>query len=108
MRMLAALLVVLLLNTAILADEPVRAVGIGRARPGLQGPQARLMAERAAQLDAARQLLAKTNPASVQYFPESKRRVIQGTLRGQHYRPAYFSPDGTARVVAEIPNKGTP
>ena len=103
MRKYAILFIVLLVNTAILADQPVRAVGIGRARPGLQGPQARLMAERAAQLDAARQLLARTNPGSVQYFPESKRRVIQGTLRGHSYWPAQILTDGTAHVTAEIP-----
>jgi len=108
MRKLTVMFVVLLLNTAILADQPVRAVGIGRARPGLHGPQARLMAERAAQLDAARQLLAKTNPSSVSYSRDSTHRVIQGTLRGQRYSPARFSPDGTARVVAEISNQKTP
>jgi len=85
---------------AVTAGDTVRATGIGRARPGLHGPQARLMAERASQVTAARNLLAKT--AGVPRIESGRARWI-GTLRGHRYLPTRYERDGTALSVVEWP-----
>lgn len=84
------------------ASQPavVQATGWARARPGLRGVQARLMAERGAQVVAARNLLHKlqTMPAD---SPQSAERMA-GILRGHCFGPATFLPDGTAVVTVEV------
>src|SRR5687767_10267471 len=103
MRILLGLLLICVTAAPAWADAPIRARGLGRVNPKHSGAQARLMAERAAQIDAARHLLAKSDPRSISSVPGSNRTVIQGTLRGHRYHPTRFARDGSARVVAEIP-----
>ena len=74
--------------------EPVRAVqatGIGHPPPGLEGARARLMARRAAEVVAARNLARKLG---------CRRRA---TLHGFRYVSTDHLPDGSVRVTVECP-----
>lgn len=72
------------------------AVGIARARPGLSAAQSRLMAERGAQVVAARNLLARS--AGQARGPVTGYRRVTGTVSGHCYGPARYLPDGRAVV----------
>ena len=82
----------------------VRATGIGRSPARYTGVRARLMAQRAAQLVAARNLLLKLaatqQGAAERGAPERGRRTRR--LRGFRYLPTVFRPDGTAVATIEI------
>jgi hypothetical protein len=74
-----------------------RAHGSAWARPGLRGTQARLMAERGAQVVAARNLLARQQGGRRHVAPGY--RHIRGVVRGYYYSPAKYLPDGRAVVI---------
>lgn len=83
--------------------ETVRATGIGRARRDLTGVRARLMAERAAQVVAARNLVAKLQGLSGGSEPPGPPgEVVGGRLAGHRYLPTRYLDDGTAMVTAEV------
>lgn len=81
----------------------VRAAGIGRAPAGLEGPRARLMAERAAKIVAGRNLLAKLGYASAPGQGFARRIRVTGLLRGHRYLPTRYLGDRTAVVTIELP-----
>jgi hypothetical protein len=74
-----------------------QARGVACARPGLRGTQARLMAERGAQVVAARNLLAQPFGARQRATPGY--RHVTGVVAGHRYSPATYLPDGRAEVV---------
>jgi len=81
----------------------VRASGIGRPPPGKSGAQARLLARRAAEVAALRNLLVR-----LQGWPARKpgRAAIapaQGSLRGYRFLPPKYLPDGSVQVTVELP-----
>ena len=80
----------------------VCATGIGRARKGLSGAQARLMAERAAQVVACRNLLVKLQREAGVGPGEGGSAIIRGTIAGHHYLPTRFLADGTAVVTVVL------
>lgn len=82
-------------------EDPItiRATGWARARQDLTGPRARLMAERGAQVVAARNLLVRLQELGIE--TASPRRG-SGRLHGHRYSRAIFLEDGTAMVTAEI------
>ncbi len=65
------------------------------------------MAERGAQIVAARNLVAQTGQGTA---PRGRSGVIrvQGSIAGQQYSQARFDADGTARVQATAPVTSTP
>ena len=92
------------------ADTPVpgliRATGIGRPPPGKSGRQAWLMARRAAEVVAVRNLAAKLEASK----PEQQSRCYDhcaGTtprlVRGFRYLPPRTLPDGRVAVTVEMP-----
>ncbi len=83
------------------AFETIRAVGYGRARLGMAPAQARLMAERAAQISASRNLLLKVGCEELAGTVATGRREAAGLLRGVRFSQTVFRRDGTATVVAE-------
>jgi hypothetical protein len=74
----------------------VEAVGIGRPPRGMTGPRARLMARRAAEVQAARNLATKLAGRA------SEHRRLRTILRGHEYMPPHFRPDGTVLVRARM------
>lgn len=83
----------------------IMAVGIGRSPGRYKGARARLMAERAAQVVAARNLLAKVSQTEMPHRGTGRIRV-EGRLAGIRYLPTVFHPDGSAEVVAEVTLRG--
>ena len=105
-RMIVASLVMLLMGseapTALSgAAKPAQARGSAWARAGLSRPQARLMAERGAQVVAARNLLVRESGAP-QYVTSSYRHV-SGVVSGHRYLRARYLADGGAVVVVQRP-----
>ncbi len=80
----------------------VQATGMGRARAGLRGPQARLMAERAAQVGAVRNLRAKLGGLSSRGGEGAEQFHVEGEVRGHRFGPTRFREDGTAEVTVEV------
>jgi len=68
----------------------VREVGIGQAPPRMRGPQAKLMAQRGAEVAAVRNLTRKLGLGP------------GATLRGFRYLPPRFLPDGRVEVTVEF------
>jgi hypothetical protein len=99
---------ILLAATLVLAQPgpdmgppEVQAIGTARARAGLSGAQARLMAERGAQVVAARNAVWQ----SVQPPPGPGRYPVRigGLIRNHWYGPTHFRPDGTATATVHVP-----
>jgi len=78
-------------HPAIRQQETIRENGIGRPPRNLQGPRARLMARRAAEVQAVRNLARKLG------LP---RHTV---VRGIHYTKTDYHPNGT--VVVEVQYK---
>ena len=83
----------------------MQAVGIGKSPARYRGARARLMAERAAQVVAARNLLTKVAGVDMPYSGTGRIHV-EGRLSGVRYLPTVFHSDGSAEVVAEIALSG--
>ena len=92
------------------ADTPVpvfiRAAGIGRPPPGKSGRQAWLMARRAAEVVAVRNLAAKLEVSSPKrqdghygHYAVTAPRLV----RGFRYLPPRTLPDGRVAVTVEMP-----
>lgn len=80
----------------------IRAVGIGQPPRHLTGTQARLMARRAAEVIAVRNLaakLARVDRVSTHRHP-TRVTSLQTRLRGFQYGPAVVLPNGHVKVVA--------
>lgn len=86
--------------------EVVQAVGVGRAPQSMSGAQARLMAERGAQLAAARNLIAATTHAPEPAPPAAYGRFVRGRVSGHAYHPTRFQPDGLAVSTVVLPREG--
>jgi len=86
------------------ADEPVivEAGGYARARAGLTGPQARLMAERGAQVVAARNLLNKLHRLGADDRDPARRALLDSVLAGHRYLPTDFIDGRTAVVRVQV------
>lgn len=84
------------------ATQTVQATGMARAPQKYQGVRARLMAERGAQVVAARNLAARERGLSVPGEGRSSYDTFSGSIRGHRYSPAIHHPDGTAEVTAEV------
>jgi len=100
-RVCAALIIPILALIATMAQAsyPHRATGTAWARPGLHGPQARLMAERGAQVVAARNLMAQEQMGH--YHATPGYRHLSGTIGGYRYSPTRYLPDGRAIVAVQ-------
>ncbi len=88
---------------AAAAEEFVRAEGVGRAKPGTPAAQARLMAERAAQQVALRNLAAKVFGEEISRDDGTKRVQVEGFIRGHRFLPAKVNDDGSVEVTVELP-----
>jgi uncharacterized protein involved in exopolysaccharide biosynthesis len=109
-QMIATVLLALCAGPLVLAGEAektgeglvVRATGIGRPPKTAQGAQARLMAERAAETVALRNLALKLGQARLE---GGGRSVIQveAFLSGYRLAETKYLPDGTVECTVEIP-----
>jgi hypothetical protein len=84
-------------------DVVVRATGIGRPPPGRSGAQARLMAQRAAEVVAVRNLAAQLSGAGLAEPGQQVAAGPAGLIRGFRYLPARQLPDGSVEVTVELP-----
>ncbi len=80
----------------------VEAGGYARAGAGLTGPQARLMAERGAQVVAARNLLNKLHQLGADDRDPTRRALLDGVLAGHRYLPTEFIDGRTAVVRVQV------
>lgn len=71
----------------------IRAVGVGRPPPHMKGAQAKLMARRAAEVIAVRNLARRLGMGR------------RARLRGFRYVFTQYRPDGTVKVVVEYPRR---
>jgi hypothetical protein len=105
MRMLAASVLTVLAMSGPVAlaggAEMPQARGTAWARPGLSGPQARLMAERGAQVVASRNLLVRESGTRCYVTPPYQH--LSGVVSGHQYLPATHLPDGRAVVIVQKP-----
>ncbi len=87
----------------------VRATGVGRPPARLTGTQARLMARRAAEVVAVRNLAAKlagrSHDCTGGNMPTNTMRTV---MRGYRYVSAKELPDGTVEVVVEVTVRDLP
>jgi hypothetical protein len=89
-------------------SQVIRATGIGRPPHGRSPAQARLLARRAAEVVALRNLAAKLE-AHDRAAPEGPpatgtfRRTSLAHLRGFRYLPPRYLPDGRVEVTVELP-----
>ena len=86
----------------------MRATGIGRPPQGRSPAQARLLARRAAEVVALRNLAAKLAArdlaaAERRASTGTFRRTSQAHLRGFRYLPPRYLPDGRVEVTVELP-----
>ncbi len=88
-------------NSVSVDRTVIQAVGIGKPPAKYHGVRARLMAERAAHVVAARNLLAKLNGVDTPKTGSGQIR-IEGYLSGVRFLPTVFHGDGSAEVIAEI------
>lgn len=94
------------------ADPPqttaVRATGIGRPPKHMTGPQARLMARRAAEVVAVRNLAAKLQGQPIPTGRAGTAHTrLDAVVRGFRYLPSRELPDGTIEVTVELAQPGT-
>ena len=84
-------------------ETTIRATGIGRPPKHMTGPRAKLMARRAAEVVAVRNLAAKLQG---QMVPTGRagiaRSRLDGVVRGFRYLPPRELPDGTITVTVEL------
>lgn len=94
-------LIAILISCSALAasGQDLRASGRAWARPGLAPAQSRLMAERGAQVVAARNLVA-ARAGRLEPSP------VRGVVRGHNFQPAERHPDGSVTVRASAPACG--
>lgn len=85
------------------APAVIRATGIGRPPAGRPPAQARLMARRAAEVVAVRNLAAKVYGHHVESSGGTQRTTVRGLIRGHRYLPARVLPDGRVQVTVELP-----
>lgn len=83
--------------------DAIRATGIGRPPEGKTPAQARLMARRAAEVVALRNLVRKLNDEQVTGEDGTFTATTDGFIRGFRYLPPVEHPDGTVEVVVELP-----
>lgn len=83
--------------------DVIRATGIGRPPEGKTPAQARLMARRAAEVVALRNLVRKLHDDEVVGDDGTFTSTTEGFVRGFHYLPPTEHPDGTVEVVVELP-----
>lgn len=82
------------------APQVVRATGVGRPSAGRSAAQARLMAKRAAEVGAMRNLMQKI--AGEQPRTGTEEVITEGFISGFTYHPPVYRPDGSCEVTAEI------
>jgi hypothetical protein len=83
--------------------DVIRATGIGRPPEGKSPAQARLMARRAAEVVALRNLVRKLHDDEVVGDDGTFTATTEGFVRGFNYLPPSEHPDGTVEVVVELP-----
>jgi hypothetical protein len=91
--------------------DTIQADGQGIAPPNMEGPQAKLMAARAAELDAKRKLgervmgLAIESTTTVRDFVAQHDEIntqLNAYLTGSYVKSTSYAPDGTATVTVEM------
>lgn len=89
---------------AVVEQAVIRAVGIGRPPEGKTGPQATLMARRAAEVVALRNLAAMVEGQHVSQSPGGEiTATTKGFIAGYTLLPPRTLPDGTVEVAVELP-----
>lgn len=89
---------------AVVEQAVIRAVGIGRPPEGKTGPQATLMARRAAEVVALRNLTAMVEGQQISQSPGGEITAItKGFIAGYTLLPPRTLPDGTVEVAVELP-----
>jgi hypothetical protein len=82
----------------------VQASGVGRPPPNMTGPQAKLMARRAAEVIAVRNLAARLQGRAAQHASTGTGHAsVDALIRGYRYLPATVLPDGSVEVTVELP-----
>ncbi|HEY3246187.1 MAG TPA: hypothetical protein VGM03_22825 [Phycisphaerae bacterium] len=87
------------------ASQPVvlRATGIGKPTPGKPAAQAKLMARRAAEVVALRNLAAQVQGRTPTETGGTLHTATDGLIRGYRFLPPRDLPDGTVEVTVELP-----
>jgi hypothetical protein len=81
----------------------IRTTGIGKPSPGRPSAQSRLMARRAAEVVAVRNLAAKLHNVSVDSTEGTGHITMATRIRGFRYRSSRLLPDGRVEVTVELP-----
>jgi hypothetical protein len=81
----------------------IRATGMGKLSPGRPSAQSRLMARRAAEVVAVRNLAAKLHGLSVDPTEGTRRITTAICVRGIRYGSSRLLPDGQVEVTVELP-----
>ena len=89
--------------SASATEAVVRVTGIGRPPSGRSGAQARLMAQRAAEVVAVRNLAAQLSGVEPNESGQQTVGCPEGLIRGFRYLPARQLPDGSVEVTVELP-----
>ncbi|UCD29593.1 MAG: hypothetical protein JSV03_03685, partial [Planctomycetota bacterium] len=79
----------------------IQSTGIGRFQKGSQSPGVRQIAERSAQIMAARNLLIKLEQIQKNKKTGSKHIIVNEAIRDYRYLPTIYRSDGIAIVTAE-------
>ena len=95
-------------RTEVAADrDAVVVTGSATAPADKPRGQARLMAERAAKLDALRQLAAVVGEVQVQAIPGGRQINIEGFVQGaQQVSTGFDATNGVAQVTLQLPLNG--
>jgi len=85
------------------APAVIRATGIGKPPPGKPAAQARLMARRAAEVVALRNLAAKLHGQHVVAGGDRLEARTEALIRGFRYLEPRFLDDGVVEITVELP-----
>ena len=84
------------------STEIIRATGIGQPHEQYQGPQAKKIAEKSAQIAAARNLFVRLRQEQSNEKTSPINILKKSNIHNYRYLPAKFTQDGTAVVIAEL------